>query len=82
MIRCDYSDLPVNQCAHCLGHQNPEQQAAADRTELLTRPCWIPAQYPGTCATCGEHFEPGTPIIGSPAGGWRAECCAEQGGLL
>lgn len=75
MPRCDTTDLPTDMCAHCLGHTDPEQQAAQDRARLLASG-WTTAQWPGTCEHCGERFEAGAALRMDVPTGWRAECCA------
>jgi hypothetical protein len=78
--RCDFTDLPTDSCAHCLGHQDPEHLAAADRARLLTSGHgWFAAQWPGRCEHCGERFEVGAAIRMQARTGWRAECCATGG---
>lgn len=76
--RCEKSELPVDQCAHCLGHTDPERDAARQREQLLEQPGWFPARFPGMCEHCGEPFTAGTPIRMFLDRGWRAECCADQ----
>lgn len=68
--RCDFSDLPQDQCAHCLGHAEP--QTAAEQPAR-----WIEARYRGRCSECEEPYTPGALILYDPRnGGWLAECCA------
>lgn len=72
--RCELSDLPVDMCAHCLGHKDPanerpEPSAAAGRA--------VPAAWPGLCASCGQHY-PASTTIRHTADGWTADCCAEE----
>ncbi len=76
--RCDLFELPVDQCAHCLGHGAPQREAAAERERLLERPGWFPARFPGTCEHCGDPFTAGTPIRMYLDRGWRAACCADE----
>jgi hypothetical protein len=76
--RCDFTDLPADSCAHCLGHADPGQQAKAERARLLASGRgWFPALYPGTCEHCGARFEPGAAIRMEIPAGWRGECCAD-----
>jgi hypothetical protein len=71
--RCDYSDLPVDSCAHCRGNRLfPEVRRV--RTGVVGRP--ITARFPGRCA-CGEAYPPGT-TIRSLDGSWVADCCATE----
>lgn len=75
--RCAFTELPVDQCAHCLGHNAPPPPQLPSG--------WLRARYPGSCALCGELFEAGAPIAWSDSdpsapsgnGGWIAECCAD-----
>lgn len=53
---CDFTDLPVDQCAHCLGHR-----PAPDKVERVLGQV-IDAEYAGVCAHCDERFPAGTPI--------------------
>lgn len=77
MARCDLTDLPADMCAHCLGHQDPQQQTLKDRAQLLVSGRgWLVAQWPGACEHCGERFQPGAAIRMDLPTGWRAECCA------
>lgn len=78
--RCERTDLLVEQCgcARHRGGQTVEEQVAADRAEILTRPGWFPAKYAGYCGVCGTPFEAGAAIRSPEPGklGWVAECCA------
>lgn len=79
--RCGKTDLIVNQCAHCLGHQSIEEKTLALRATLLADPTWFAANFPGTCWGCGEYFAPGAAIQGAGlhlTGCWIAECCAPE----
>jgi len=72
--RCTCCELPIYSC----GKVKQEQQRRDEqrgRAALLARPSWFAAHYRGSCVSCGEWFEPGTPITAG-SGGWRAECCA------
>lgn len=61
MTHCDFTDLPTNQCAHCLGH--------TDRPDKVERVgCILAAEYAGVCAHCGDHFPAGTPIANAITG--------------
>ena len=70
--RCDFSDLPPDQCAHCLGHAGAPEPVDG----LLVQPGWFPARYPDRCVECGEPFDADTPIQ-RVDDGWIAECCRE-----
>ena len=73
--RCDFTDLPPDQCAHCKGHAEPRPALAAERTSP-----WIEARYRGRCAGCGEPYTVGALIEYDPqTGGWVAKCCAMNG---
>lgn len=74
-MRCELTDLPADMCAHCLGHTDPELQAAKDRVRLLASG-WIAAEWPGYCGHCGEWFDAGTAIRMDFIP--RAECCADK----
>jgi hypothetical protein len=72
--RCDYSDLPTGQCAHCRGHVTTRTRAAESPSRQ------IEARYRGQCASCGEPYTVGALIEHDPTtGGWLAECCATDG---
>jgi hypothetical protein len=77
ITRCDFTDLPTDTCAHCLGHVDPEAEARKARAQLFATG-WYPALYPGTCEHCGERFTPGMAIRMEIPAGWRAECCAQS----
>lgn len=62
-VRCDLTDLLVDQCAHCQGHTDTAPEKA-ERTGLP-----IPARYPGACTHCGQPFAEGDPIAYT-AEGW------------
>lgn len=71
--RCVCCDLPVVSC----GKAVEARQAATvryERERTLARTGWMPAQYPGVCASCGERFDVGEPIA-RHGSGWRAGCC-------
>jgi hypothetical protein len=76
--RCPLTDLLPNQCG-CRNHrggQTPDEVVIANRNQLLRRPGWFPAQWPGYCARCGHAYADGTPITIETGLGWRAECCS------
>lgn len=66
--RCDITDLPVTDCAHCRKLPDPGREG----TEYGP---WTLAQYDGTCATCWCPFEAGSQIRADGSGGWEADCC-------
>ena len=65
---CDYSDLPVEGCAHCRG-----VVASAEPTPTAFR-----AEYSGECASCGGVISPGDLITSYGRGQYqhRAQDCA------
>jgi hypothetical protein len=74
--RCKKHDMLPGQCADCLGHTSIEDQALADRSQLLHQPGWFPAKFGGTCRRCGEPFTPDTAIRRqADSQGYIAECC-------
>lgn len=77
--RCEFTELPVDSCAHCRGNTiTPDEEAAADHAELTAAARWFHAIHPGVCAACGEPFTAGTAIRMEIPRGWRAECCRED----
>lgn len=80
-VRCELTDLIRSQCAHC----RPAPPVPEDIAELragLYRRGWFPSRYAGECRGCGDPFPPDTAVHRAPgdAGGFIAECCAEDGG--
>lgn len=75
---CDITELPIEMCSHCRRLVSAEEQAAAERHQLLggSDRRWFEAKFPGNCGVCGERFSPGTAIRFEQGAGWRAECCA------
>lgn len=73
---CDFTDLAAAGCAHCLGHHDDTETAAAATRAVADAP-WFTSQYPGRCAGCGEPFEPGARIRKAAPSGWLADCCAD-----
>lgn len=69
-------------CADCTGRDGGlTTQANRDR-RLVEHYGWATAQYPGACASCGEHFPAGAPIAldarpGGPSG-WISSCCDQE----
>jgi hypothetical protein len=79
--RCD---LLVSACAHCRDGERAGWLAEL-RRELLTRPGWVAAVYPGRCCACGDDYAPGAAIHAAPGRPpvgsgrrWLAECCADE----
>lgn len=62
---CDYSDLPVMQCAHCRGH-------ARDLPKVFV----INAKFPGQCMRCPDEIRPGDRITPIDQQGFAHEGCA------
>lgn len=75
--RCDFSDLPVDQCSHCRKDAAPEQQERAELAKLLRRPGWFAALYRGQCPACSEWYGPGFPIHWDATKRWIGGCCAD-----
>lgn len=66
-VRCDYSDLPEDQCGHCKG---------VDLADVLNGPPparWegsqTEARFPGNCGHCGKPFAEGTLIVAADVDG-------------
>lgn len=79
MIRCDKTDLLVDQCAHCRRLLDPGDEARQQRKALISTGEWIEAKWRGKCVRCGEWFPEGAAI--RPAEdrlGWIAECCGDD----
>lgn len=53
-VRCDFTDMLSDQCAHCLGHLT---RPAADVVETVGQS--FPSRYPGRCAGCDGHIAEG-----------------------
>lgn len=50
--RCDVTDLPTDQCAHCLGHTgHPDKVDGIGHIVI--------ADYHGECAHCGDRITVG-----------------------
>jgi hypothetical protein len=72
--RCQFSELYVDECAHCrgiadAGARSPAAAAAPTR-----------AVYAGRCAACNEPFGEGDPIKNVRGLGWIAGCCEDCDG--
>lgn len=74
--RCDFSDIDVTMCAHCLGHKEEPATAARTALDVADRP-WFTSQYPGRCAGCGDPFQAGARIRMAAPDGWLADCCQD-----
>lgn len=80
--RCETTELLVDQCG-CREHRggaDPDEETRRLRARLLAQPGWLAARWGGTCGCCGEGFPAGTAIHADTQRGWRAECCASDGG--
>jgi hypothetical protein len=77
--RCEFTDLPVDQCAHCLGLAAEPERLAEDRAAYLASDRWTPARFPGRCAACGEWtIEEGDPIRLEEGLGWYGALCCDD----
>lgn len=74
--RCELSDLPESQCAHCrAGTRTLPEEVKAPRDPLAAGP-WITAQYPGRCSENARHsIRPGDQICADGEGGWLCADC-------
>lgn len=72
--RCEMTELPVDMCAHCLGHTDHETPRQLPAAQLGPT---VQANFPGHCATCGGRYPAGTTIRRGPDG-WTADCCTEE----
>lgn len=54
---CEFSDLPVDQCAHCTG------ATLSDPKPIRWEGSDTEARWPGICAHCGERFPEGAHIV-------------------
>lgn len=75
--RCEFSDLPADICAHCLGHA--DELLEARRVRDVPQPPgrgWIPAEFPGRCTCCREPWKVGELIRRAVPTGWHGPCCA------
>lgn len=57
IARCALTDLLVDSCAHCLGHDQPP---AREAVETVGQP--FPARSPGQCAGCEGRIVEGDRI--------------------
>jgi len=65
VTRCDFSDLPVDQCAHCTGA--PEIEAAPK--PIRWEGSQTEARFPGNCGHCGQRFAEGAEIVAADVDG-------------
>lgn len=74
-LRCGFSDLPVDSCAHCTG-----RTGTAETREHASYSPWFTAAYPGRCSVCDERIEPEDRIRADGEGGYLcADCGREEG---
>lgn len=57
--RCDLTDLPKDQCAHCTGATLGDEPD----TRIIRRT----AEYPSRCPACSQPIVPGDVIAKSPS---------------
>lgn len=80
MSQCVHELDPAS-CSWCSGRDGGEAETKARDADLIARHRAIPADYPGRCAGCGEHFPAGTPISSRNGyRGFRASCCLDDQG--
>jgi hypothetical protein len=76
VIRCDFTDLPAESCAHCLGHADPF--TSDDKPDGTGPGPVFTASYPGRCDACDFDFAPGDQIRATGLGhGYLGPCCGE-----
>lgn len=61
-VRCDFTELPVDQCAHCRPPVEPEH-LERDGPQTV-------AAFPGRCVDCGGRIAAGDPIAYVNGEGW------------
>lgn len=69
--RCEVTDLPKNQCAHC---------RSKPRSYAWPPGAWFLARYSGECAGCGDEIQPGDSIRpdGEGVGGYFCKDCGRE----
>jgi hypothetical protein len=72
-VRCDLTDLLVDQCGHCTG---AEKRLEKESAEPGVYGPWITAGHPGMCSGCWEDIKAGDQIRADGDGCWL---CAECG---
>ena len=74
--RCDYSDLPKDQCDHCkrgIPRRYTDNEPLQDEeVSYVTR---IAARYSSECPGCGSLINQGEIIIKRPDGKWVGMVC-------
>ena len=74
IARCDFTDLLVDSCAHCLGHRLGDEPGSPEITVERT----FAAQYDGRCAIDASHAIEAGDIIGATDHGWACTGCVEK----
>lgn len=69
--RCELTDLLVDQCAHCQGHDAPPEKVERVGGTLSAR-------YVGTCVHCGDRFQADEPIALGWVDGGLEWCLADH----
>lgn len=71
--RCDLSELPKDQCGHCLKGTRTLPDPAENQGGIGG---WIEARYHGRCAANSRHLiRPGSQIRSDGEGGWLCANC-------
>ncbi len=75
--RCERTDLIKDQCAHCRGHDHPEQDYIGSHPPLGTT---VLARFEARCARYVEHrIEPGDVIRKADEGWLCTDCTRDEG---
>jgi hypothetical protein len=74
--RCEFTELYVDQCAHCLGHQDVE---TIDYTTVKVHHT-MNARLDGRCALNGKHTIVEGDRIGRTDDGWACTSCVDRAG--
>lgn len=77
-VRCDFSDLPASQCAHCTGRTGAPEFTPEDRASWGP---WFEARHPGRCSACDGRIEPGDRIRADGEGGYLCGCVDDGSGM-
>lgn len=73
-VRCDLTDLLVDQCAHCLGHRAADE-IDYDTVRVSTE---ISARFDGRCALDARHPIEQGDRIGQTEHGWICPACTSK----
>src|SRR5579859_2433567 len=74
--RCDFSDLPVESCAHCRQITTAKTDTMFQANDNGLFGPWITAKWPGRCSADYRHvIVPGAQIRADGDGGWLCEEC-------